>query len=76
MHSSPPKAALAGLVGLAAFTVWITWRAKLLEIKLQGRGAETHLVNKPAPNFSLAALDGHAVSPADSRGKQKLVITF
>jgi peroxiredoxin len=76
MLSQQPKAALAGLVALAAFTLWITWRAKLIEITMQGRGAETHLVNKPAPDFSLAALDGHAVSPADFRGKQKLVITF
>jgi peroxiredoxin len=76
MHFQQPKAAVAGLVALAAFTVWITWRAKRLEITLQGRDSETHLVNKPAPNFSLAALDGHAVSPADFRGKQKLVIAF
>jgi len=76
MLSQQPKAALAGLVALAAFTLWITWRAKLIEITMQGRGAETHLVNKPAPDFSLAALDGHTVSPADFRGKQKLVIAF
>ena len=74
--SQPPKATLAGVVALAAFTVWITWRAKFLEIRLQSRGAETRLVKKQAPEFSLTALDGRVVSPADFRGKQKLVITF
>ncbi len=54
---------------LAAFTVWITARAKTLEEEAQDRGSAINAAGKPAPALTLPALDGHAVSLADYRGK-------
>jgi len=76
MRARPSASAVVALAVLAAFTVWITWRAKTIETSLGGpEGRATALDGKPAPDFHLAALDGRTVSPADFRGK-KLVITF
>ena len=61
---------------LAAFTVWITWRAKSLEGGLDFDGGATALYHKPAPAFSLPSLDGRTVSLADFHGKQNVVVTF
>jgi peroxiredoxin len=63
------------IVLLVAFTVFITWRAKLLEKTVLGPRALA-LVNKPAPEFQLTSLDGRTVSLADYRGKKKLVVSF
>lgn len=60
---------------LAVFTVWIDRRAKSLEESL-GNSRSPALSGKAAPNFSLPALDGHAVSMADYRGKKKVVVAF
>jgi peroxiredoxin len=68
------KARIA-IVLLVAFTIFITWKAKLLEKNALGR-ATLALVNKPAPEFQLTSLDGRAVSLADYRGKKKLVVSF
>ena len=61
---------------LAAFTVFITWRAKKLETNMRDRGEQPELINKAAPAFDLPALDGQRVSLADYRGKKKLVVSF
>lgn len=76
MRARPSPSAIAALAALAAFTVWITWRAKAIEIRLNGHGGQaTALDGKPAPDFRLASLDGRTLSPADFRGK-KLVVSF
>lgn len=61
---------------IAAFTVWITWQAKTLEGRLTPDAQVAALRGKPAPAFSLAALDGHTMSVADFRGKSRLVVSF
>jgi peroxiredoxin len=61
---------------LAAFTLFITWRARILETILQGESEQPALVNRPAPEFSAVTLDGRTVSLADFRGQKKLVVSF
>jgi thiol-disulfide isomerase/thioredoxin len=68
------KARIA-IVLLVAFTLFITWRAKLLEKSVLGPRALA-LVHKPAPQFQLTSLDGRTVSLADYRSKKKLVVSF
>jgi peroxiredoxin len=70
---SPP--AILGIAALAAFTIFITWRAKKLEYAIQQRAETPMLTNKPAPQFDLPALDGREISLADYHGK-KLVVSF
>jgi peroxiredoxin len=75
MRASAP--AVAALAILAAFTVWITWRAKTIETSLGSfEGQASALDGKPAPDFRLASLDGRTVSAADFRGRKKLVVSF
>lgn len=59
---------------LAGFTVWVTWRAKALEIDLGVSSTKLALVGKPAPDFHLPALDGRTVSLSDYHGKKLAVI--
>jgi peroxiredoxin len=61
---------------LAAFTVFITWRAKKLEASIHDRREEPELINHVAPSFELPALDGQKVSLASFHGKKKLVLSF
>lgn len=68
--------AIAALVLLAAFTIFITWRAKKLEAAIRDRADEPELINKAAPSFELQALDGQKVALADYHGKKKLVLSF
>jgi peroxiredoxin len=68
--------ALLAIAVLAAFTVFITWRAKKLESAMRDRGEQPELINKAAPPFDLPALDGQRVSLADYHGKKKLVVSF
>ena len=68
-------AAVCAIVALAVFTVWITWRAKALELGLGVNGTKLALVGKQAPDFHLPALDGRTVSLSDYRGK-KLAVVF
>ncbi len=75
MRSRPSPRAILALAAVAAFTVWITWRAKALELGSHRHDAPSVLIGKPAPDFALESLDGHQVSLADYRGK-KLVVTF
>ncbi|MBZ5522064.1 MAG: TlpA family protein disulfide reductase [Acidobacteriia bacterium] len=64
---------ILGIAVLAAFTVFITWRARVLEIALREQPA---LVDKQAPDFSASTLDGRTVSLADFRGQKKVVVSF
>jgi peroxiredoxin len=70
-----PRALLA-LTALTLFTVWISWQAKTLEIRMTGETRTSDLVGKPAPVVSLTSFDGRAVSLADFRGKQNVVLVF
>jgi peroxiredoxin len=70
------SSAALGLAVLAAFTVFITWRAKRLESAMLERARTPALTNKDAPPFELPSLDGRTISLADYRGKKKLVVSF
>ncbi len=78
MSRRPPPGAALALAGLAAFSAWITWRAKALELNFHTVETESHrkLLHKPAPDLALKALDGSPVSLAGFRGKQSVVVTF
>jgi len=67
-------AAVCAIVALAAATVWITWRAKALEVDLGVASTKLALVGKQAPDFRLPALDGRTVSLSDYHGKKLAVI--
>jgi cytochrome c biogenesis protein CcmG, thiol:disulfide interchange protein DsbE len=64
--------ALLAVVALAAFTVWITWRAKAIELGVRQRNV---LVGKLAPEFALESLSGRQISLSDYNGKT-VVLTF
>jgi peroxiredoxin len=68
--------AILGIVILAGVTVLLTWRASLLETKLEDEREQPELVSKPAPDFSASTLDGRTVALADFRGQKKLVVAF
>jgi peroxiredoxin len=68
--------AIVGIAVLAAFTVLITWRARVLETTLAGESEQSVLVDKLAPDFSASTLDGRTVSLADFRGQKKVVVAF
>jgi peroxiredoxin len=67
---------MAWLIAIAAFTVFITWEAKRLEMRASSQDRTVEILNKPAPGFTLAALDGRQVSIADFRGKKDVIVTF
>lgn len=74
-----PRVSLAGIVGivaLAILTVVLTWRASLLETKLQEESEQPEVVGKTAPDFSAHTLDGRTVALADFRGQKKVVVAF
>ena len=69
--------AIAALTILSGLSIWITWRAKAIELKLsQSDEAADALNGKPAPDFHLPSLDGGTISPADFLGKKALVVGF
>jgi peroxiredoxin len=76
MRIRPSATHVLAIVGLAAFTVWITWRAKGLESRLARDDEAATLRNGPAPDFSLSSIDGSTISLGDYRGKKKLVLTY
>jgi peroxiredoxin len=63
------------IAALAVFSVFITWRAKVLEQSLFS-GGRVASVGRPAPDFTLSTLDGRPVKLADYRGKRKLLVSF
>lgn len=67
---------ILGIVVLVAFTILMTWRARVLEKNLESEGETPALVEKPAPDFSAQTLEGRTVSLADYRGQKKVVVTF
>ena len=71
-----PAAGKLSFLLFALFTVFITWRAKTIEKGLLGGVENNRWLGKPAPAFSLTALDGRTVSLADFHGKKKLVVSF
>jgi peroxiredoxin len=72
--SSP--ALLLGILSLAAFTPFITWKAKSLEKRLHEGSDASALVHQRAGDFSLQGLDGQTITLADYRGKKKVVLSF
>ncbi len=68
--------AIIALAVLAAFTVFITWRAKTIEIGLAGQGRTLALTGKPAPDFQLASTDGRIVSLSGFRNRKNVVVGF
>jgi peroxiredoxin len=67
---------ILGVVVLAIVTVLLTWRASLLESRLEEEREQPELVSKPAPDFSASTLDGRTVTLADFRGQKKVVVAF
>jgi peroxiredoxin len=76
MHSRTPAGTALALASLALFSVWITWRAKLLEMRQNHADESIGILHKPAPGFRLESLDGRTISLADYRGKKKVVVSF
>ena len=75
MRSAPAPASALAVAGLAIATVWLSWHAKALEIRLDAYNPSAALTGKPAPKFSLPALDGRTLALADYRGKN-VVLSF
>jgi peroxiredoxin len=69
-------AQLAGIIFLAVFTVFITWRTKSLEEAILRRRPTPELLSKNAPDFSLPTLDARTISRADYRGKKTVVVSY
>jgi peroxiredoxin len=76
MHSRLPAGTALALAFLAVFTIWITWRAKAVEMRQNHADESIAILHKPAPDFRLESLDGRTISLADFRGKKKVVLTF
>lgn len=76
LSTKPSTGVVAALIALAAFTIFITWRAKLLEASITRADKTVELLNKPAPQITLAGLDGRPVSIAGFRHQKALVVTF
>ena len=76
MHGRPTPLSILAIVALALFTIFITWRAKKLEISVEAGPNANELVGKVAPDFSLYSLEGRKISLADYRGKETLVVSF
>jgi peroxiredoxin len=75
MRSMPPLRSVLAIAALGAFTVWITWRAKAIEMGGSFENKPSELIGKPAPDFALQSLDAQTISLAGYRGKT-LVTTF
>jgi thiol-disulfide isomerase/thioredoxin len=68
--------AFLGIAALSVLTVFLTWRAYLLETDLQRRSQQPLLADRQAPDFAASTLDGRRVSLADYRGQKKVVVAF
>ena len=67
---------IAAISALALFTVFITWQAKSLEMRMHARSEASALVNKQAAEFALPSLDEQRITLADYHGKKKVVLSF
>jgi peroxiredoxin len=76
MRTKLSASATLAIAILAAFTVFITWRAKRLEFTMRERAETPSLTNKAAPEIELPTLDGREISLADYRGKKMVVVSF
>lgn len=76
LRQALPVKTILGLVALAALTILLTWRARLIERTLEREREEPALVGKLAPDFSASTLDGRTVTLADFRGQKKVVVSF
>jgi peroxiredoxin len=76
MHPKPSIPAIVGIVALAFFSVFITWKAKALEKNVENKDTVADMLHKRAPGFSLPSLDGRIVSLSDFQGRKKLVVNF
>ena len=74
-RSVSPQSVVA-LTVLVLFTIFITWRARVLEIEFERQTEEPAIIDKPAPDFSAVTPDGRMVSLGDFRGQKKVVISF
>ena len=74
--AKPPTSAIAALIALAAFTIFITWRAKVLEGSVSRTDRIVELLYEPAPQVTLPSLDGRQISIADFRQRKALIVTF
>jgi peroxiredoxin len=63
------------VAALAASTILLTWRARVLETTLATQNEEPQLVGTIAPDFTALTLNGRTVSLKDFRGK-KVIISF
>ena len=71
-----PVKTILGIAALAVVTILLTWRAYVLEKNLESEREQPAMVDQPAPDFSVPALDGRSVSLADFRGQKKVVVSF
>jgi len=72
--SVTPKVSVKTILAVSAltiFTIFITWRARVLEVALE----QPLNVHVPAPDFRAMTADGTSVSLSDFRGKN-VVLTF
>lgn len=76
MASRTPAGTAFAIGALALFTVWITWRAKALEIRINHGDDSIRILHEQAPDFRLQSIDGRTFSLADYRGKKKVIVTF
>jgi len=67
-----PGTKMVFVVFLAAFSIFIIWRARILEIALE----QPTNVNIAAPDFWAATPNGGSVSLAEFRGQKKVVVSF
>ena len=72
----PSVKVMVAVVALASFTIFITWRARVLEKTLERESEQPALVDKAAPDFTATTLDGRTVSLADFRGQKNVVVSF
>lgn len=76
MPAKPSAPQFLGILLLALFTVFITWKAKSLDKRLREGSDASAMVNKKAAAFSLPTLDGRTISLAEYKGKKKVVLSY
>jgi peroxiredoxin len=67
---------IGGILLLAVFTVFITWRAKKMESNFGTHDSASAMMHRKAPDFSLLSNEGRSISLADYRGKKRVVLSY